>query len=277
MSRPINEILSGFSPDENGVWCSSFENFSQEGEVKLREKVAAKVYNDYIGEVANHHSVLVMDYEVRRALRKVPKNGVIVDVGGCWGWHWRNLNKQRPDVQVVIVDLVKANFRHTQNILSSAVNKSIQLVHGNATQLSFPDNSFDLYWSVQTLQHIPEFSKCVQEAKRILLKGGVFLNYSLNREKAIEILFRMLGKNYIVEGYMGSMFLSRASVKQKIQIETVFSNPVEQRFSEILFHPELGMKTGSEVSFWGKLDANIGSSKPILGWIARQHSFQTIK
>ena len=87
----------------------------------------------------------------------------------------------------------------------------------------------------------------------------------------------MLGKNYIVEGYMGSMFLSRASVRQKLQIETVFSNPVKQRFSEILLHPELGMKTGREVSFWGKLDANIGSSKPILGWIARQHSFQTIK
>ena len=113
--------------------------------------------------------------------------------------------------------------------------------------------------------------------KRILSDDGIFLNYSLNREKDFESFFRMLGKNYIVEGYMGSMFLSRASVKQKLQIETVFSNPVEQRFSEILFHPELGMKTGSEVSFWGKLDANIGSSIPILGCIARQQSFQTIK
>ena len=186
MSRQINEILSGLSQDTNGVWCSSsFENTSQEGEVELREKVAAKVYNDYIGEVCNHHSVEVMDYEVRRVLQQVPKNGVIIDVGGCWGWHWRNLHKQRPDVQVVIVDLVKANFRHAQNILSSAVNKSIQLVHSDATQLPFPDNSFDLYWSVQTLQHIPDFDKCIQEAKRILSGGGVFLNYSLNREKAV--------------------------------------------------------------------------------------------
>ena len=141
MSRPINEILSGFSFDENGVWCSSFENFSQEGEIKLREKVAAKVYNDYISEVAKHHSVQVMDFEVRQALRTVPKNGVIVDVGGCWGWHWRNLNKQRPDIQLVIVDFLKANLRHAQYILGSIINKSIHLVHGDATQLSFPDNS----------------------------------------------------------------------------------------------------------------------------------------
>ena len=178
----------------------------------------------------------------------------------------------------MIVNLVKANFRHTQNILSSAVNKSIQLVHGDATQLPFPDHSFDLYWSVQTLQHIPDFDKCIQEAKRILSGGGVFLNYSLNREKAVEILYRMLGKNYIVEGcYTESIYLSRASATQKMQIETVLGHPVKLRFSEILFHPDLGIKTGREGSYWGRVDANIGSSLPILGWIARQQSFQTIK
>ena len=82
MSRQIDEILSGLSSNEEGLWCSFFENISQEEEVNLREKVAAKVYEDYLGEVANHHSVEVMDFEVRRALKLVPKNGVIVDVGG---------------------------------------------------------------------------------------------------------------------------------------------------------------------------------------------------
>ena len=84
----------------------------------------------------------------------------------------------------------------------------------------------------------------------------------------------MLGKNYIVEGYMGTLFLSKVSATHKSQIETVFGHPVEQRFSEVLFH---GLKTGREGSFWGKVDAHIGSSLPMLGWIARQRSFQTIK
>ena len=80
MSRQINNILSGLSSDENGIWCSPFINTSQEREVELREKVAAKLYNDYIGEVANHHSVEVMDHEVRQAIKQIPKNSVIVDV-----------------------------------------------------------------------------------------------------------------------------------------------------------------------------------------------------
>jgi hypothetical protein len=37
----------------------------------------------------------------------------------------------------------------------------------------------------------------------------------------------VFGKNYVVEGYTGSMFLSRASVTQISQIEKVFDNPVE--------------------------------------------------
>ena len=159
MSRQINEILSGLSQDENGVWYSSFENTSQQKEIRLRKKVAAKIYDDYLDEVANHHSVEVMDYEVRRALQQLPKNGVIVDVGGCWGWHWRNLCRQRPDVQVVIMDFVKENLLHAQNVLGLTVNKSIHLVHGDATQCTFPDGSFDLYWSQQTLQYVPDFVK----------------------------------------------------------------------------------------------------------------------
>ena len=175
------------------------------------------------------------------------------------------------------MDFVKENLLHTQNVLGLNINKSIHLVHGDATQCPFPDDSFDLYWSVQTLQHVPDFVKCVEEAKRILSGEGRFLNYSLNREKAVQILYRVFGKNYVVEGYTGSMFLSRASETQISQIEKVFDNPVEKRFSEVLFHPDLRLKTGRDDSLWGKLDAKIGSGLPILGLIARQQSFQTFK
>ena len=88
----------------------------------------------------------------------------------------------------------------------------------------------------------------------------------------------MLGKNYIVEGcYTESIYLSKASATQRKFFETVFGHPLKLCFSEILFHPDLRIKTGREDSYWGWVDANIGSSLPILGWIARQQSFQTIK
>ena len=150
-------------------------------------------------------------------------------------------------------------------------------MHGDATQLKFPDGSFDLYWSVQTLQHIPDFVKCVEEARRVLMSGARFLNFSLNHEKAIEVLYRMLGKSYVVEGQSGNMYIERATVKQSTMIEEIFSHPVQSRFTELLFHPDLRMKTGMQGSFWGRLDAQIGSNYPLLAWIARQKTFETIK
>ena len=169
MPAKIDRILSGLTLDEDGIRCSTFENTSQQLEIELREAVANKKYNNYLEEIANHHSVEVMDYEVRRILRQVPIDGVIIDVGGCWGWHWRKLSQLRPDVQLVIVDFVKANLQHAHSILGETVCKSIHLVHGDATQLPFPDSSFDTYWSVQTLQHIPNFRKCIKEAWRVLI------------------------------------------------------------------------------------------------------------
>ncbi|MBW1909674.1 MAG: methyltransferase domain-containing protein [Deltaproteobacteria bacterium] len=44
-------------------------------------------------------------------------------------------------------------------MLGKLVNISIFLVHGDATSLVFNDNTFDGYWSVQTLQHIPDLKK----------------------------------------------------------------------------------------------------------------------
>lgn len=277
MLQEINDILSGLSRDENGVWCSSFENISQQEEIQIRAKVAAKVYDNYMDEISDHHSVEVMDYEVRRVLKIVPENGIVVDVGGCWGWHWRNLYKQRPDVQVVIVDFVKQNLLHAQNILGSVINKSIHLVHGDATKLPFPEGSFDLYWSVQTLQHIPEFSKSIKEAHRILRGGGVFLNYSLNHQKAIKLIYKLLGKNYVTKGRWANLYLARASNQQASLIEKIFAKPVKRRYCEVFFHPDLRFKNGKEGNFLGKIDALIGSSFLMLGWVARQQTFQIIK
>ena len=42
MSRQIDEILSGLSSNEEGLWCSFFENISQEEEVNLYIKPFGK-------------------------------------------------------------------------------------------------------------------------------------------------------------------------------------------------------------------------------------------
>ena len=143
MDERIEKFLKPLELGNDQVYYSSFVNKAQEEEIKLRESVASADYEDYLAEIANHHSIPVMDNEVISFLKEIPPNGIVVDVGGCWGWHWRELNTIRPDVTVIIVDFIRANLKHAINILGGEINKNIFLVHGDATQLPFPDFSFE--------------------------------------------------------------------------------------------------------------------------------------
>lgn len=88
MNQRILEILAGLQRDERGIWCAPVKAVGQEEELPLRQAVADNRDDNILGIISLHHSIEVMDYEVRRALTLyVPSGSVIVDVGGCWGWH----------------------------------------------------------------------------------------------------------------------------------------------------------------------------------------------
>ena len=130
-----------------------------------------------------------MDKEVSLFLHEIPENGIILDVGGCWGWHWRYLYRTRPDVKVYIIDFIRGNLLHAKSVLKDSVGKNVFLIHGDATSLVFDNNVFDGYWSVQALQHIPNYKTVINEAFRVLKNGGIFANYSLNIQWPIKMLY----------------------------------------------------------------------------------------
>jgi ubiquinone/menaquinone biosynthesis C-methylase UbiE len=245
----------------------------------MRDKVADIEIMDPLAVILNHHSIPVMDYEISRFLSNIPFGGLIIDLGGCWGWHWRNLQEIRPDVKVVIVDLVRSNLLHAKKLLGSEIGRSIFLVHDDAVALNFPDKLFDGVWTVQTFQHIPDFQKAVEEAHRVLKAGGYFSNYSLNDQLPIRYLYSLCRKSYVVEGCVNKMFwLSRASSKQKNYIEKIFSNKVQKRWSEILYSPELHFPLpGREEGVLGKIDCKLSNNAGFLGWFARQLSYHCKK
>ena len=248
-------------------------------EIKLRKIVARIKTQNYLDMIRRSHSIPVMDHEVEIFLKKIPKNGLILDIGGCWGWHWRNIDHKRNDVGIVIIDFVRSNLPHALNILGSNVNKQIVLMHADATKLPFKINSkfkgFDGVWTVQTFQHIPNYEKAVREAYRVLKKKGIFINYSLNIQPHIAFIKSILGRDYLAEGWVkGSYWLARASIKQKQQIEMIFKSRVFERWTEILYSPEMHFYSpGKEGSLLGKIDSLLSNNYGFLGWIARQKSF----
>ena len=271
--------LEGLELGADGIYSGALPSaVDQADEVREREAVGRRDYPDPLSEVGLHHSIPVMDREVRLFLGRVPADGLVVDIGGGWGWHWRHLGVECGDVCVVIVDMVRDNLRQAVRILGALVNERVFLVHGDATALPFPSGVFDGYWSVQALQHIPGFEQAVKEARRVLRPHGEFASYSLNRAKLIEAVFRVIGKPYHVQGKRpGSFYLVRASAEQAEIVSRVFGSRVVSRYTEVLFHPDLRLCTGGAGSPIGELDARLSGGATLFAWMARQRSYHTRK
>jgi len=70
---------------------------------------------------------------------------------------------------------------------------------GDAEQLPFPDNSFDLFYSHGVLHHTPDIEKAVGEAHRVLRPGG----------EAMVMLYHRRSFNY----YVNIMLLRRLGIR----------------------------------------------------------------
>jgi len=277
------ELAKYYDLQADSIWVAKDPFASQEAEHQKRKEIAEALldesYEDIIKRVSKNYSIPVMDREVRNFLRGLPDNALIVDVGGGVGWHWRNIAKIRPDVTVVVVDFLLENLIRAKRIFSpNLINSQVYLVNGNALNLKFSPESFDGYWSVQAIQHIPDYDGVIKEAYRVLKKGGRFINYSLNNQSLVRNLYRVMGKNYPIHAFEPCYYLIRADENQKKKLAKTFNNSVTTRMSEILFSPELKFTLpGKKNSMLGKLDALLSNDRNFFGFIARQQSFMTQK
>ncbi|WP_061221954.1 class I SAM-dependent methyltransferase [Leptospira weilii] len=272
----MESILKFLKLSKDGIYSAEIPSSEQEAELKMRSEVASKQYSDYYEVISKNHSIPVMDREVKKFLKKIKHNGIILDIGGCWGWHWRNVPKERPDVKVVVIDFLRENLNHAKIFLKNCIGKHVYLVHADATSLPFQDQTFDGVWTVQTFQHIPNFKKACSEAFRVLKKEGTFVNYSLSSTPMNRIVYSLLGKKFHQEGKLeGSFFLNRASVGQKkILIDLYGKQNVREGYSECFFHPDLRLTfSGRKNNFFGILDYYYSKIYWFNSFLARQKSF----
>jgi ubiquinone/menaquinone biosynthesis C-methylase UbiE len=284
MNMEMNRLLKEFETDSEGIYVATNGDTGNQGEeIRLREEVASSQFDNHLDAVSGSHSIPVMDHEVARFLKKMPQGALILDIGGCWGWHWRRIARTRPDVRVIIVDFVRSNLTHAKELLGDLVGRQVWLMHADATALPFQISDgfegFDGVWTVQTFQHIPDFRQAVCEAFRVLKSGGFFVNYSLNHQPPIAWLYRVLGKNYVLHGQVdGAFWLARASDVQRDCVNSIFQTDLRERWTEVLFSPEFRfLHPGKEGSMLGIIDAWLSNGLGLFGWFARQRSYECRK
>ena len=97
----------------------------------------------------------------------------ILDVGcGIGGSSLYLAEKFGAKATGITLSPVQAN-RATERAQTAHINAEFQVA--NALDMPFADNSFDLVWSLESGEHMPDKVKFLQECYRVLKPGGTFI------------------------------------------------------------------------------------------------------
>lgn len=105
-------------------------------------------------------------------LDKLPPSTTVLDVGCGIGGSSRILAKDY-GFDVTGITISPQQVQRATELTPEGVTANFQV--DNALALSFPDNSFDVVWSIEAGPHMPDKAKYAQEMMRVLKLGGILV------------------------------------------------------------------------------------------------------
>ncbi|HHP7229414.1 MAG TPA: methyltransferase domain-containing protein [Xenococcaceae cyanobacterium] len=105
-------------------------------------------------------------------LDKLPRGTTVLDVGCGIGGSSRILAKDY-GFEATGITISSKQVQRAQELTPSGVTAKFQV--DDALALSFPDNSFDVVWSIEAGPHMPDKAKYAQEMMRVLKPGGILV------------------------------------------------------------------------------------------------------
>lgn len=212
---------------------------SQSVEYRLREQVAGewqgKAPEEILRKLRKHHLLASMENRARSFAAAI-EQGVIVDIGAGWGWHWRSYRGLRP---VVAVDFSLANCRLAASTFLRD-NPFVQVVCADATRL--PVREAAGIWSVQTFQHFPPavMAAVLEECRRLArphgLRAEIINQHPVPFVRAIYWVFR---RPYLMCGRNQRFFLHRRRAQELVDLFRPIARGIEVSYSELFFHPDI--------------------------------------
>ncbi|MEY3866898.1 MAG: class I SAM-dependent methyltransferase [Microcoleaceae cyanobacterium] len=101
------------------------------------------------------------------------KDGLkILDCGCGFGGTIASLNDRVSSVQLFGLNIDARQLERAREQVKPQNKNTIEFVQGDACQLPFADNSFDLVLAVECIFHFPSRDRFFQEAYRVLKPGG---------------------------------------------------------------------------------------------------------
>ena len=120
-----------------------------------------------------------------RFLPHLPQEARVLDVGCGGGKFTKYIADQRPDVHIVGIDLSKPQIARASKLMRGYGDR-VRIELGDATQLAFPDCTFDGVISYGSIKHWASQDAGLAECFRVLKPGGPLLVTEADRSTSFE-------------------------------------------------------------------------------------------
>jgi ubiquinone/menaquinone biosynthesis C-methylase UbiE len=105
-------------------------------------------------------------------LADLPRGARILDVGGGYGGPARSLAEVL-DANVTVLDVTDQFIRVGRRLTElTGLGERVSHQQGDALNMAFPDESFDVVWSQNATMNIPDKPRLFREISRVLRRGG---------------------------------------------------------------------------------------------------------
>lgn len=137
---------------------------------------------------------------INQAVREAKKqpDAILLDAGCSDGEFFF-----RMDEQYRFAVGLDHNPEALQTLKERLPQESVQVMQGDICNLSFSDDTFDVVCCLETLEHVYDMPKAVQELHRVLKKGGKII-ITVPIERGFSVLLKQGVAKLFFGGYRGS-------------------------------------------------------------------------
>ena len=129
-------------------------------------------YGFWDGQVSNRYQAIERENEVLADLVDA-KNGELVLDSGCGIGGSSLWLAQERGASVVGIDVVQKQLTKARELAQARrLTQRVSFKEGDYQKLKFDPNMFDVYWSLESLEHATNVEKVIEEAHRVLKPGG---------------------------------------------------------------------------------------------------------
>jgi phosphatidylethanolamine/phosphatidyl-N-methylethanolamine N-methyltransferase len=174
----------------------------------------AKIYDVVFGRT------LQSGREMEPELLDVFPGAAVLEAGVGTGLSLTYWNK---NIDITAIDLSQKMLDQAQKRIRKRGMDNVRLMKMDATQLEFPDNSFDRVLAAYFISAVPNPVQVVLEMKRVCRPGGylVFLNHFQSDNRAIGFLEKVVSPLFYRLGFRTDLNLRELMKATGLRVETL--------------------------------------------------------